>query len=76
MIQETLKMIEEQIGLKLSTNDTKITRRKGKKYFNVNLRGNSFDCKEYNKLERFALKYNSISVEPNGRNKVAICINK
>lgn len=76
MIEDVLKMIKEQTGLdlKLFNNAEGLKRRKGKKYFNVSM-GTGIFCHEYNRLESFAQTYGLISLEINGRNRVAIYIN-
>jgi len=59
-------LIKDQIGLDLQLSDVK-----GKGFFNVNLSHNVFSD-DYNKLKRFADKYNLIRIQPNGNNRVAI----
>ena len=75
MEEETLKHIEEQIGLKLKL-DPYFTgvriNELGKKYFNVELKEHTWLSLDYTKLERFAKKHKSIRVELNGYRRVAI----
>jgi len=74
MINKTLKHIEDQTGLKLSTCDyfKGIKKLNGNKYFNIVLNENTSESKEYNTLEKFANKYKTIKIEPNGVKRVAI----
>jgi hypothetical protein len=78
MIQETLELIKEQIGLNLNLCEhfAGLKSHKGKKYFNVILSQRVSESTEFPILQRFANKYKSISVEPNGLNRVSIFINK
>lgn len=77
MIKETLNYIKEQTGLNLTTCDyfTEIGELNGKKYFNVVLNKNTSESEEYNTLEKFANKYKTIKIEPNGVKRVAIFTN-
>ena len=74
MINETLKLIKEQIGLDLVMCDyfTGIRYFNNKPYFNVELTVRISESEDYVKLERFAKQYKLIKVEPNGLRRVAI----
>jgi hypothetical protein len=73
-IHETLELIKNQTGLELELCDnfTGLKEHKGRKYFNVSLPQRTSESKEYDTLKRFASKYKSISVEPNGLKRVAV----
>ena len=75
-IQETLENIKELTGLSLTLCDyfTGLRTSGGKKYFNVILPTRTSEAVEYTKLLQFSRKYGSISVEPNGVNRLAIFI--
>lgn len=74
MIEETLKLIKEQIGLdlKLCHDFTGIQTHNGKKYFNVVLQEKTSDSKEFDKIKYFAKKYKLIHIEQNGLKRIAI----
>jgi hypothetical protein len=74
MIQKTLKLIKEQTSLQLilCPDFTGIKQHKGQKYFNVVLNDRTSESKEFDKLKKFANKYNLIDIEPNGLTRVAI----
>ena len=76
-IQPMLRLIEKQIGLKLELCDyfTGIRTLGEKVYFNVILREKTSESKDYALLESFSKKYQLISVEPNGVNRVSIIQN-
>ena len=78
MTAEILKIIDEQIGLKLTLCDhfTGIRKKNGKKYFNIILNENTCESKEYDKLKSFSDKYKLFSIEPNGQKRVSIILNK
>ena len=77
MIQETLELIKEQTGLTLSLCEhfAGLKSHKGKKYFSVILSQRVSESREFPILQRFANKYKTISVEPNGLNRIAVFIN-
>lgn len=77
MIQETLKLIKEQIGLDLELCDyfTGLHTFNNRKYFNVLLSQRTSESEEFQLLSTFADKYKLISVEPNGLKRVAIFSN-
>ena len=76
-ISETLELIKKQTGLNLVLCDyfTGIHNYRGRKYFNVILSQRISESRDYDVLKKFADKYNLISVEPNGLNRVAIIQN-
>jgi len=76
MIDLTLKYIEEQTGLKLLPCDYFIGMKElaGEPYFNVVLNEQTSESKDFDKLKRFAEKYKTIRIEPNGVKRVAIFI--
>ena len=76
LIKETLALIKDQTGLRLELCDyfTGINHSKGKSSFNVILKERISESLEYDKLEKWAKKYNKIQIEPNGLNRVAIFI--
>ena len=73
-ISETLALIKDQTGLDLELCDyfSGVKKHNGRKYFNVILAQKTSESAEYEVLKRFADKYNLISIEPNGVNRVAI----
>lgn len=77
IIDETLKMIKEQIGVELTPCDyfTGIHKSKSGKYFNALFPERLSESKEYDKLLTFANKYKLIRVESNGLKRVAIFFN-
>lgn len=77
LINKTLQLIEEQIGLRLTLCDyfTGLRKHRGKVYFNVIVKDRLYMSKEFAQLERFAFDKNLISVEPNGLNRIAIYLN-
>lgn len=74
VISKTLNLIKEQIGLDLKLDDyfTGLKKHNGEIYFNVDLGERVSESSKFDKLKRFADKYNLIRVEPNGVNKVSI----
>lgn len=78
MIEATLKYIEEQTGLKLMLCDyfKGVQELVGKPYFNVVLNEQTSESKDFDKLKRFAEKYKTIRIEPNGVKRVAIFTTK
>ena len=76
MIETTLKHIEEQTGLKLQLCDyfTGIREFSGDKYFNIVLNEKISESKDFDVLKRFADKYRTIIIEPNGVSRVAIFV--
>lgn len=75
MVEETLKLIEDQVGiqLELDTNNGVIrSNSRGENYFNVKIKDPAWRSIEYSKLDRFAKKYKSIRVEYNGYKRIAI----
>lgn len=74
MIEATLKLIKEQIGLDLKLCDyfTGIRSSQNGLFFNVILKDRLPDSKEYAQLLSFSNKYKMIKVEPNGLRRVAI----
>ncbi len=74
IIDETLKLIKEQVGLELQLCDyfTGIKESASKSYFNVILNQRTSESKDFDLLKRFADKYKLIKVEPNGLKRVAI----
>lgn len=73
-IEETLKMIKEQVGLKLELCDYFAGIRNGN-YFNVILKDRTCESKEYQKLENLVRAGSLKKVEYNGVNRVAIFFN-
>lgn len=71
---ETLEIIKEQIGLELQLCNyfAGVMELGGKSYFNVVLNQRVSESSEFTALIRFADKYKTIGVEPNGINRVAI----
>jgi len=76
MIGLTLNHIKTQTGLKLTLCDSfkGLKELAGQIYFNVVLKEKTSESKDYSKLKRFADKYKTIRIEPNGVNRVAIFI--
>jgi len=74
MQKDTLLLIEEQTGLKLTLCDffTGIRTVGSKKYFNVILAHRTSESKEFDTLNRFSKKSGLISVEPNGVKRIAV----
>ena len=74
IIKSTLNHIEEQVGLKLLLCDNfkGIQEHAGDKYFNIVLEMRTSESVEFRKLEKFANKYQTIRIAPNGLNRVAI----
>lgn len=77
-VAETLEMIKEQTGLELQLCDyfTGVKELGGRQYFNVVLNHRVSESQEFIALTRWAGKYQTISVEPNGVNRVAIFFNQ
>lgn len=77
MIETTLKHINEQLGLKLQLCDyfTGMRESNGNKYFNIILSQRTSESKDYIQLVRFANKFKTIKVEPNGLKRVAVFLN-
>jgi len=77
IIIKTLELIKEQTGLCLKLCDyfTGINEHNGIKYFNVILEKKTSESKDYDLLKGFSQKYKTISVEPNGLNRVSVYIN-
>lgn len=78
IIIETLKMLKEQTGLELQLcpDFPGLKKKFGKKGFNVLLKKPIFDSDEYELLLRFANKYKTIELSPNGSNRVLIIVKK
>jgi hypothetical protein len=74
MIIKTLKLIEKQTGLKikLCPHFNGIKTHNGKKYFNIILNEKISESKEFDKIKRFAKKYKTIDIEPNGLKRLSI----
>jgi hypothetical protein len=74
MIDEILNFIYEQTGVIVESCEyfCGIREHRGHKYFNVVLKQKLSESADFSKLERFADKYNSIRIEPNGLRRVAI----
>jgi len=74
MQKDTLLLIEEQTGLKLTLCDffTGISEMAGRKYFNVILEDRTSESNVFDALSRFAKKSGLISVEPNGVKRIAV----
>ena len=75
MIEKTLKLIEDQIGLKLKLDPYFTGIRKnalGEDHFNVELKEPTWISLEYTQLERFTKKFKTIRIERNGWKRVAI----
>ena len=73
-MENILLIIKKQIGLELALCDHFVGVREhgGRRYFNVLLNERVSESNEFVLLERFSIKYNLISVEPNGLSRVAI----
>lgn len=79
LIDKTLDDIKSQIGLELKpdTDFPGVKKRGGISSFNVYFPDTDLhSSNDYSKLLRFATKYKSIKVEPNGRNRLTIFILK
>ena len=73
-IQKTLKIIEDQTGIKLKQCDhfNGVYTHKGESYFNAVLKERTSESKDFNKLQRFYDKYKTLRVKPNGLFRIAI----
>lgn len=73
-IAYVLKFLKDQTGLTLTLCDsfTGIKDHNGNKYFNVILKNRTSESAEYETLKRFADTYSSISIQPNGLNRISI----
>jgi hypothetical protein len=69
-----LAEINKVMGTNLQSSDSKITKKFGKKFFNVELSDRVVLSRDYTLLQRYANTYKKIDVQPNGVNKVAIFI--
>ena len=76
-IEDTLRYIDEHIGLKLNLCDhfTGLYSILGKKYFNVVLNDKVNESKEYAMLSNLSCKHGSIGVMQNGLRRVAVFSN-
>ena len=74
LIEKTLKLIKEQIGLDLILDDYFIGVQiyNKQKYFNIILPTKTCESQIFQKLIQFSNKYKLIRVEENGVNRVAI----
>ena len=73
-IQKTLKIIEDQTGIKLKQCDyfNEVYTHKGENYFNVVLKERTSESKDFNRLQQFYNKYKTLRIEPNGLKTIAI----
>lgn len=76
MIKETLKHIEEQVGLKLTLckHFSGVKEFNNQKYFNIVLNDHISESKVFDRLKNFADKYKTIKIEQNGWKRVAVFI--
>lgn len=74
LINSTLKLIKDQIGLDLPLDDyfTGLKTHNGQRYFNVELKQRTSESAEFDKLQKFANKSKLIKVQPNGVRRVSI----
>lgn len=76
-IDNTLKYIEEQIGLKLKLySEYETYKWKGKTYFYVYVKDSIWTSDEYSKLESYSKIYNKINVMQSGYKRAGISIIK
>lgn len=75
-IIDILELIKKQTGLELKLCDyfTGMHTYKGNNYFNIITKKRISESSEYILLERFANKFNKITIEPNGLKRIAIII--
>lgn len=77
LISDTLSLIKDQIGLdlKLCPHFHGVLTHNGRNYFNAILEKRTSESQSFDLLKRFADKFNLISIEPNGLNRVSIFVN-
>jgi len=77
MKNNILNEIKEQLGIELQLCDyfKGLKELNGKKYFNVLLKDRISESLEYAKLKQYSKKHNTIKLEANGLNRLAIFIN-
>lgn len=73
-IQTTLAEINKVMGTNLVSTDTKITKKFGKRFFNVDTVDRVMHSTEFIALQRYANTYKKIEVSVNGLHKIAIFI--
>lgn len=72
--EAVLAIIKEQIGLDLPL-ISGVRKKCGRRFFTVELKAMSCFSEEYEKLDRYARKYKSFSVESGGAKKAVIILN-